>query len=85
MAALLAELRAELIGRTTAGAGYFQTPAALLAKHRISGVLVLAPGTLHAILISQVDGGRDGGTKLAPRHHWVNNGFGDENHKTARV
>src|SRR5262249_6025588 len=36
--------------------------------------LVLAAGTLHLILTSQVGDGRDGGTKLARGHHLVNNG-----------
>jgi hypothetical protein len=54
LAAFLAELRAELIGRATSGAHHFQPRPTLLTKHRISGALVLTPGTLHPALTSQV-------------------------------
>jgi hypothetical protein len=48
LAAFLAELRAELVGRATARASYFQPRPALLTKDGISGVLVLTPETLHS-------------------------------------
>jgi hypothetical protein len=37
---------------------------------------MLAPGTLHLTLTSQVGDGRDGGVKLAPRPLGVNNRLG---------
>ena len=47
LAAFLAKLRAKVVGRATAGARHLQPRPALLAKHGISRVLVLTPGTLH--------------------------------------
>src|SRR5262245_3259413 len=41
LAAFLAELGAELVGRATAGTSHFQPRPALLAKQGISSVLVL--------------------------------------------
>src|SRR5262249_39279936 len=47
LAAFLAELGAELVGRATGWTSRFQPRPALLAKHGISGILVRTPGTLH--------------------------------------
>src|SRR5262249_33232643 len=46
-----------------------QRGRALQAELRLGRVLLLAPGTLHLTLASQVGGGRDGGTKLALEHN----------------
>src|SRR5262245_8198774 len=48
LAASLAELRGELVGRAAAGTNHFQPRPTLLTKHGVSGALVLTPRTLHA-------------------------------------
>src|SRR6185295_19808378 len=47
LAAFRAELHVEPTGRTTARASSFETRPAFLAKHRVAGVRVVTPGTLH--------------------------------------
>src|SRR5262245_26877683 len=66
MGTLGTELRSGRQLATAVRASPRERGRALFAELRPGAILVLAPGTLHLTLASQVGGGRGGGTNLAP-------------------